>query len=122
MESLKKYNFLQKIFSINGRLIGIDVLDPDWRWGVSASMNIILCTLTFISYFYYLYKFREDFEFMCYSTIVIAPLIGVAYRVIYWPFKSTFARNLYEKSLEFCAIYSRQHNISANCGKIRDFV
>lgn len=108
MDSLKKYDFLHKYLSLAGKLFGVDLLNPNWHRNIVHTFDLFLCFLATLSYFYNLHKFWEDFEFVCYSTIIFTPLLGGAYRLIYWPYKKSLARTLYEESLEFCKTFSNE--------------
>lgn len=102
MDSLKRYDLLHKPLSLAGKLFGVDLLNPDWHWGIGVKCDLVLCVLAVASYFHYLQKFWEDFDFVCYSTIIITPTIAGMYRLIYWPIRKDLVRTLYEECLEFC--------------------
>lgn len=106
MDSLKKYDFLHKYLSRAGKLIGVDLFNPNWSGGIGFTLDLVLCSLALLSYFYYLHKFWEDFEFVCYSTIIITPALGGVYRLTFWPIKKLLVRTLYEESVEFCKKFS----------------
>lgn len=96
MENFKQDDCFHKTLTIILSSIGLNVLEKNWHWNLRIR-SVIFSVLTAVGlYVINLYKYRDDFDYICYSTVINAPIFGGLHRLCNWSVNSEIAYNLYE--------------------------
>lgn len=81
---LEKSDYLHGTLLKLSRLVRIRLLEENFKWNRFNTFEALFVVYAFIAYIYFLQKLRHDFDFVCFSTIVNAPILGGMYRLYNW--------------------------------------
>lgn len=73
MEGIHKSNYLHSRLAFIGNAIGLNIVCDGWRYNGRLCFSQIFSIYCVVAYFYNLWKYSSDFNFICYST-VLSPL------------------------------------------------
>ncbi|XP_063709309.1 odorant receptor 49b-like [Culicoides brevitarsis] len=114
MDGIGKSDYIHHRLTLLASSIGMNIIADGWHYNIRLRLSQTLTFFVLFLYVFNLQKFRNDFNYLCYSTILNAPIMGAVFRLYFWPSKYLIVQRLYEshRNLDQTNFHGKQAKIT----------